>query len=77
MHPIPDISTIISAIEDIARTAKTHNQCYGWGSKQDLYILKWLIEDKLKKIPKFEDEDDWLKFKEQQRIINILKNDTT
>ncbi len=45
-----------------------------WGCKQDLYILKEIIDRELETSPHFgEMEDEWLKEREQQRIINILK----
>ena len=47
-----------------------------WGAKQDLYRLKWILEDALKRCPDFGImEEDWLKEQEQKRIIKILSND--
>jgi hypothetical protein len=47
-----------------------------WGIKQDLYKIKWHIEDELRKCPKFERENRWLKEQELQKIIRILKDGT-
>ena len=45
-----------------------------WGCKQDLYVIKDLIDETLKKCPSFGDlESSWLKEQEQKRIIKILK----
>ena len=47
----------------------------GWGIKQDLYRLKWILDDAIKSCPSFSPEADWLKEQEQKKIIKILKND--
>ena len=47
-----------------------------WGVKQDLYQLKWFLDDLLKDCPEFSSiETDWLKEQEQKKIIKILKDD--
>lgn len=47
-----------------------------WGVKQDLYQLKWMLDDILKECPSFGQlETDWLKEQEQKRIIKYLKDD--
>ena len=47
-----------------------------WGAKQDLYRLKWLLEDAIRRCPDFSSiEHDWLKQQEQAKIIRILKNE--
>lgn len=47
-----------------------------WGAKQDLYRLKWILEDSLRRCGSFgSTEEDWLKEQEQEKIIKILKND--
>lgn len=46
-----------------------------WGAKQDLYRLKWLVEDALRRCPSFSLEEEWLKEQEQKKIIKILSND--
>lgn len=47
----------------------------GWGVKQDLYRLKWILDEAIKRCPTFSTEDEWLKEQEQKRIIKILQND--
>ena len=44
-----------------------------WGIKQDLYQLKWLIDEALESAATYTNEDKWLKEQEQQRIIERLK----
>jgi len=47
-----------------------------WGAKQDLYRLKWILEDALSRCPDFgTTETDWLREQEQKKIIKILSND--
>ena len=46
----------------------------GWVSsacKHELYLLKSWLDDEYKKLPTFSDESQW----EQERLINILKQD--
>lgn len=45
----------------------------GWGYKQDLYRIKWILEDALKRCPSFSGEDEWVKEQEKQRLMDILK----
>jgi len=46
-----------------------------WGVKQDLYKIKFHLDEVLRKCPEFSPEKEWLKEQEQQRLIKILKND--
>lgn len=71
---------IISAYQLIRAAADecSHSKTDGfvaWGIKQDLYQLKWLIEEELKKCPEFAPEFEWLKDQEQKKIIRILKDE--
>jgi hypothetical protein len=43
-----------------------------WGAKQDLYRLKWILEDALARCPTFGPEEEWLHEQEQKKIIKIL-----
>ena len=40
--------------------------------KKDLYRLKWILEDALRRSPSYLFEDDWLREQEQKKIIDIL-----
>jgi hypothetical protein len=42
--------------------------------KQDLYRLKWQIDEALAACSSFAGENEWLHEVEQERIINILKS---
>lgn len=46
-----------------------------WGVKQDLYQLKWFLDDMIKMCPTFGPEAEWLKEQEQKKIINYLKDE--
>lgn len=43
-----------------------------WAIKQELYKLKWLLDDILESSPQFADEADFLKEREQQKILQVL-----
>jgi hypothetical protein len=44
-----------------------------WPVKQQMYQLKWLIEESLESSNTFADETTWLCDQEQQRLIQLLK----
>jgi len=46
-----------------------------WNCKQDLYLIKDLIEEALRKCPKFPKEDAWLREQEKKKVIRILKDE--
>lgn len=47
-----------------------------WGVKQDLYRIKWLLDDCLKSCPDFGDlESEWIREQEKKKVIKILSND--
>lgn len=45
-----------------------------WGYKQDLYRIKSLIDDALKRCPTFADEEEWLREQEKKRVIRYLRD---
>jgi hypothetical protein len=57
-------------------TSRLNDGFIQWGAKQDLYILKWIVEDALRRCSSFGDtEAEWLKQKEQEKLIRILKDE--
>jgi hypothetical protein len=44
-----------------------------WGLKQDLYEIKWALDEAIRRCPSFSPEDEWLKEQEKNRVIKILK----
>ena len=46
-----------------------------WPIKQDLYRLKWLIDESLEQASTYAGETEWLKEQEGEKIMRILKNE--
>lgn len=46
-----------------------------WGAKQDLYRLKWILEDALRRCPTFAPEEEWLCEQDKKKVIKYLKDD--
>jgi len=44
-----------------------------WPCKQDLYRVKFAVDEMLKNTSGFADEEEWLREQEAERIIKILK----
>ena len=44
-----------------------------WPCKQDLYRVKFAVDEMLKKTSGFAGEEEWLREQEAERIVNILK----
>ena len=43
-----------------------------WGCKKDLYEILWFVEDELAKCSTYADEDEFVKKREQQKLLTIL-----
>jgi hypothetical protein len=70
-----DVANVAKQI-NIARMECTAYQNDGftqWSAKQDLYKIKWIVEDAIRHCPHFSFEKEWLKEQEQKQIIDILK----
>ena len=44
-----------------------------WPCKQDLYRVKFLVDELLKECPTFSGEDEWLREQEAEKLVRILK----
>ena len=44
-----------------------------WGLKQELYEIKWLLDECLKRQPTFIDEEEWLKEQHKKQMWSELK----
>lgn len=69
---------VIDAARVINSAARESSSQYNdgftaWGAKQDLYLLKWLIDDALERCPEFAPEKDWLKEQNKKRMWETLK----
>lgn len=45
-----------------------------WPCKQDLYRVKFLVDELLEKCPEFAGEEEWLREQEAEKIVKILKS---
>ena len=43
-----------------------------WGCKQDLYEILWYVEDSLDKCSSYVDEDEFVKRREQKKLLKAL-----
>lgn len=46
----------------------------GWGIKQDLLRIKWILDDALARCPTYVDEAEFIDNHEKDELIKILKN---
>jgi len=44
----------------------------GWGYKQDLYRIKWILDEALKRSPTYSGEQEWIREQEKKQVIKIL-----
>jgi len=71
---VPDIARQINTLTYEINSPR-NDGFLAWGCKQDLYRIKWLVEDALKRCGTYVGEEEWLKEQEQKKIIKILSND--
>jgi hypothetical protein len=45
-----------------------------WPCKQDLYRVKFAVDEMLEKTSMFGGEDEWLEEQEKEKVMRILKN---
>ena len=45
-----------------------------WPCKQDLYRVKFAVDEMLKNTSKFSDEEEWLEEQEKEKVWKVLKN---
>lgn len=71
------VDNITQQIHSAARECRSpYNDGFtAWNVKQDLYQIKFLLDETLKSCPSFGDmEQQWLTEQEQKRIIKHLKS---
>ena len=72
---LAQVSQIINSLAYYASDVRATGYV-AWGSKQDLYRLKWILDSALDGCPNFgEVEQEWLREQEKQQVIRILKNE--
>lgn len=71
-----DVSDIVQQIQRAtAQCTDPRNDGYvAWGVKQDLYQIKFMLDEALKRCPEFSPEKEWLREQEKQKVIKILKD---
>lgn len=71
-------------VEDIVRQINSayyvcsdpnHDGFTTWGVKQDLYQIKMVLDEVIKKCPTFSPEEQWLKDLEKQKVIKYLSKE--
>lgn len=67
-----DIDEVFNLVRELGRNANNIDPVLGWGSKQDLYRIKEIVDETIQKSPTFDNEKNWLTEQEKKRIINIL-----
>ena len=69
-----DITAIAGQINSAAYECNSpYNDGFvGWGYKQDLYRLKWILDDALKRCPTYSPEEEWLREHDKKKVIKYL-----
>ncbi len=71
-HSISEIISQIKYAQYTCSDLRTDSYT-SWGIKQDLYQIKWIIDEAIRKCPVFSPEEEWLREQEKNRVIKILK----
>jgi hypothetical protein len=74
-----DVADIASQINTLAlEINSSYNDGFtSWHCKQDLWRIKWLVDDALSRAPNFgDDETEWLKIQDQKKMWQTLKDNT-
>ena len=74
-----EISQTIDQLHACARQAQSpYNDGFtAWACKQDLYRVKFAVEEMLARTPTFSGEEEWLEEQEKQKVMRILKDGNT
>jgi len=67
-----DMTSIASQINSAVYEQNLQDGFTGWGYKQDLYRLKWILDDAIKRSPPYSGEQEWLREQEKKQVIKIL-----
>ena len=72
-----DMSNVVSIVNAIKHDAcdMRSDGYVQWGSKQDLWRLKWIIDEALSQCPEFSIEEEWLREQGKKKVIRILKDE--
>jgi hypothetical protein len=69
-----DVANVAQQINGAAyECSSPYNDGYtAFYTKQDLYRIKWILEDALNRCPTFVGENEWLREQEKKQVIKIL-----
>lgn len=72
-----DIQKVSQVVNSISRhiNDKRADGYTQWAAKQDLYRLKFMIDEALGNCPKFSPEDEWLREIEKLKLLGILSKE--
>ena len=72
----PSVDQVILACQKMYHGANDPNMTgwVNWPCKQDLYRVKFAVDEMLKNTSDFAGEEEWLKEQEQEKIVKILKH---
>ena len=72
-----DLPDIYSQVRAMSTEINSHyNDGFtAFYTKQELYQIKWFIDDTLKNCVSFSNEAEWLKEENKKRIVKILKDE--
>jgi hypothetical protein len=72
-----DVGDIVKQINGATyECISPYNDGYtGFYTKQDLYRIKWILDDAITRCPTFAGEEEWLREQEKKKVIRILSND--
>jgi len=72
-----DVNKVIADCQRMYYGANDHNMTgwVNWPCKQDLYRVKFAVDEMLEKTGTFAGEEEWLREQEQQKIVRILKRE--
>lgn len=71
-HNISEIIGQIKSAQYACSDLRTDSYV-SWGIKQDLYQIKWIIDEAIRQCPVFSLEEEWLREQEKTRVVKILK----
>lgn len=71
-----DIASIAAQINAAVyeQTSGYNDGFISWGYKQDLFRLKWILDDAIKRSPEYGPEAEWLREHEKKQVIKILSD---
>ena len=70
-YDITDIARQINAAS--YESSNPYNDGFvGWGAKQDLYRLKEILDEAIRRCPKFSLEKEWLREQDKKKVIKYL-----